>query len=235
MSALWGSAWGRAWMRLTPIRVQVEGVQVWRADLDHPPLEVNALAQTLSGDERTRAGRFHRQRDRGRFVAARGLLRVLLGDALSCPPSSLRFRYNAHGKPALAPGDALLGFNLSHSDGAALFALAWGREVGVDIERVHPQLAAVSLAERYLPADEAAALLSLPPACRSTAFTQAWVRHEAFTKALGMGFFSPPPSSADPQWTCLDLEAGPDYRAALVMSARHYQSIKEESEHRAAQ
>jgi len=212
-------------MHLTPLEVQIEvqievqteGVHVWRADLDEPPVERETLARTLSEDERARAGRFHRPRDRNRFVAGRGLLRVLLGVALGCPPSSLRFRYNACGKPALAAGDTHLGFNLSHSDGTALFALAWGREVGVDIERVRPEIPAASLAERFLPADAAAALLSLSPAHRPEAFTQAWVRREAYLKALGTGFSSATMPPEQDQWTHKDIGVGPEYRAALVV------------------
>jgi len=212
-------------MHLTPLEVQIEvqievqteGVHVWRADLDEPPVERETLARTLSEDERARAGRFHRPRDRNHFVAGRGLLRVLLGDALGCPPSSLRFRYNACGKPALAAGDTHLGFNLSHSDGTALFALAWGREVGVDIERVRPEIPAASLAERFLPADAAAALLSLSPAHRPEAFTQAWVRREAYLKALGTGFSSATMPPEQDQWTHKDIGVGPEYRAALVV------------------
>ena len=215
-------------MRLTPLEVQIEvqieaqievqteGVHVWRADLDEPPVERETLARTLSEDERARAGHFHRPRDRDRFVTGRGLLRVLLGDALGCPPSSLRFRYNACGKPALAAGDTHLGFNLSHSDGTALFALAWGREVGVDIERVRPEIPAASLVERFLPAD-AAALRALPPARRAEAFTQAWVRREAYLKALGTGFSSATMPPEQDQWTHKDIGVGPECRAALVV------------------
>lgn len=210
-------------MRLTPIeirdKVPAEGVQVWRADLDQPPVGMDTLARMLSGDERTRAGRFHRTGDRDRFVAARGLLRVLLGDGLGCPPSSLRFRYNAHGKPALVSSGARLGFNLSHSDGMALFGLAWGREIGVDIERVRPEVAAESLAEHYLPAEVAAAIAALPPARRPDAFTQAWVRHEAYLKALGTGFASPATFPASDGWICRDIDVGPGYRAALAVEA----------------
>jgi len=223
MSALWGNVWGQAWMRLTPIKGekgQAEGVQVWRADLDHPPVGIDVLARTLSGDEHVRANRFHRPRDRDRFVAARGLLRGLLGDILGCLPSSLCFHYNTHGKPALEGDGARLGFNLSHSEGIALFALVWGREVGVDIERVQAGVDLETLAQRYLPAQEAAALRALPPVRRPDAFTQAWVRHEAYLKALGLGFSSPTPPPEQDRWVCLDLQVGPEYRAALVVSAK---------------
>lgn len=225
MSAPWGNVWGRAWMLLTPIEVPPDGVrsgrvQVWRADLDHPPVEMDTLERTLSGDERARAGRFHRPCDRNRSVAARGLLRFLLGDALGCLPSDVRFRYNAHGKPALASSHARLGFNLSHSAGVALFALAWDREVGVDIERVPAAIDVGTLTrlEQYMPADEAVALLSLPLSSLPLAFCRAWVRGEAYCKALGTGFPDAPLPQGQTQWACLDLDVGPEYRAALVLS-----------------
>ncbi len=206
-------------MRLTPVEVLTPGIGVWRADLDLPPGERDALALSLSSDERARAARFHRPLDADRFEAARGLLRGLLGEALGCPPASLRFHYTEHGKPFLEGDGAALGFNLSHCGGVALFALAWDRTVGIDIERVCPDLAAVSLAGRYLPAGEAARLSSLPPADRPAAFTRAWVRHEAFLKALGVGLSSAATPTADARWTCHDLDVGAGYRAALVGQA----------------
>ncbi len=211
-------------MHLTPIKVRAEGVHpagvhVWRANLDEPPIGVDLLAQTLSEDEHARANRFHRPRDRDRFMVARGLLRGLLGDALGCSPASLCFQYNAHGKPVLASNSRRLGFNLSHSDGLAVFALAWGREVGVDIERILLGVDVETLARRYLPAEDAVFVWSLSPTCRPTAFTRAWVRHEAYSKAVGTGFSSVLPPPEQGRWICLGLPVGPDYRAALVVSA----------------
>ncbi|CAA9549445.1 MAG: hypothetical protein AVDCRST_MAG19-668, partial [uncultured Thermomicrobiales bacterium] len=77
-----------------------DAVHVWRAALDRPG-ELPGLLAALSADERERAGRFRADRDRGRFVAARGLLREILGRYLGREPGSLRFRYGAHGKPTL--------------------------------------------------------------------------------------------------------------------------------------
>jgi len=182
---------------------------------------MGALARTLSPDECARAGRFRRARDRDRFIAGRGLLRVLLGDVLGRSPSSLRFHYNAHGKPALE--GTTLAFNLSHSDGAALFALAWGRAVGVDIERIRPDITPEALAGRYLSAGEAARLSALPPESRAEAFTRAWVRQEAYLKALGVGLAAAAGPAAVGNWECHDLEVGAGYRAALVLlEGRNY-------------
>src|SRR5436190_4022068 len=116
----------------------VADVQIWTAQLDSlSSAEIEGLEASLNSAERARAGRFHFETDRRHYVASRGLLRRLLGAALDMPASRLVFEYAAHGKPAIAAefsGDPPLRFNLSHSAGWAMFALAWDREVGVDLE-----------------------------------------------------------------------------------------------------
>lgn len=77
-------------------------VHVWRAWLDLPQSGIQALEQTLSDDERVRAQRFRFLKDRTHFIAARGLLRAILGRYLLKEPQALSFSYNAYGKPALA-------------------------------------------------------------------------------------------------------------------------------------
>lgn len=96
-------------------------VHVWRASLDEPPSQIDSFLHTLAPDERTRAERFHFQRDRERFIIAHGVLRAILGLYLNRAPECLSFCYSSHGKPALAwedAGDALR-FNMSHSNGNA--------------------------------------------------------------------------------------------------------------------
>src|SRR5438128_1553001 len=94
-------------------------IHVWRAVLGLNPSSFQRLRQTLTTDEHERAERFHFQKDREHFIAARGLLRIILGRYLDIEPSQLRFRYNPYGKPVLSEesgGDGLR-FNLSHSHG----------------------------------------------------------------------------------------------------------------------
>jgi len=135
--------------------------------------------------------------------------------SLGLPARGLRFTYGPHGKPAVASGPR---FNLSHSDGQALFALSHAREVGIDIERVWDDLAVLSLAARWLPPPASAALSALPPAARPAAFCRAWVRHEASLKARGLGLAASGLPEADPaRWTLLDLEVPPPYRATLAV------------------
>src|SRR5437899_2448391 len=99
-------------------------VHSWCASLDVPPETSARLYATLSPEERTRSGRFQFERDRQRFIVARGVLRNLLGRYLGTEPCQIRFVYNAFGKPDLsAEFGNRLGFNLSHSADLVLVAI----------------------------------------------------------------------------------------------------------------
>jgi 4'-phosphopantetheinyl transferase len=169
-------------------RLGPDEVHVWSADLDRLPGAL--LREPLSTDERERGRRFHFERDRRRFVTARGLLRRLLGHYLGLDPSRLRFGYGPRGKPFLA-GEDELRFNVSHSGGLALLAFARGREVGVDVERERPVPEAEDIARRYFSAWEERELRLLTEGERRAAFFRCWTRKEAFIKATGDGLSRP--------------------------------------------
>ena len=104
-------------------------VHVWRIELDRSPSTLSWLRSVLSEIEVARASRFHRPRDRDRFVVARGPLREILALYLGREPRRLVFTAGGSGKPALASEFASweLEFNLSHSGNLALLALAFRR------------------------------------------------------------------------------------------------------------
>ena len=170
------------------------GIQIWTAHLSLlRSNEIVELAALLDAAERSRAARFRFARDRQYYVAARGLLRQLLGTVLNRPASELIFEYGRNGKPAIAgTGSRGLHFNVSHSAGWAMFALAWDRELGIDLEAAG-QLARKAqdlfdLAVRVLSPCELAIWRALPSdAARCNAFLRAWTRKEAYLKATGEG------------------------------------------------
>jgi 4'-phosphopantetheinyl transferase len=219
-------------------------VHVWRSPLDLSEADVYRLWSILAGDERQRAERYFFEKDRRHFVAARGLLRVLLGRYLIQAPQQLRFTYGSHGKPALATdtrGQPLY-FNVSHSHGLALYALTRGRELGVDVERIRPAVAQETIAEHFFSSREVTVLRALPIALQSTAFFACWTRKEAYIKAKGDGLALPldqfdvslaPGEPAallhtawDPQeaarWAMQDLAPAPDYRAAVAVAGHDW-------------
>jgi 4'-phosphopantetheinyl transferase len=168
-------------------------IHVWHAVLDCGGDLPGELEASLSPDEKARADRFHFKNDRNRFVAARGLLRKLLGAYLRRAPAGLEFSYGQHGKPALSGENTASGlcFNLSHSSGLAVYAIARERNLGVDVEHIKPDSAGENIATRYFSEREAGALQGLPPEARIKGFFHCWTRKEAYLKATGMGLQIP--------------------------------------------
>jgi 4'-phosphopantetheinyl transferase len=204
------------------------------------------LAGTLSADEKRRAEKFYFERDRERYIAGRGLLRLILASYTGIEPPDLQFSYGLYGKPALAAArdTGTLQFNLAHSQGLALYALTREREIGIDIEQVRPIADLEQLAGRFFSARENAILRSLGPDEKQEAFFRYWVHKEAYLKARGIGLaevpldridvssaiegpMSLPVGSGDFQdehpWFHQELRPAPGYVAALAVEGVGWQ------------
>jgi 4'-phosphopantetheinyl transferase len=167
-------------------------IHIWRAYLDCGDSALGHFETTLASDETARANRFIFAPDRNRFIAARGILRDLLGRYLKRPPTDLEFDYQPEGKPFLRkPSDQSLQFNLSHTHGLAMFCFARGRELGVDVELLRPDFAGDEIAARFFSADEIAELRALPSSSRTEGFFLCWTLKEAYVKARGGGLNIP--------------------------------------------
>lgn len=188
-------------MNLNPIwsvpefepRLNKNEVHVWRASTDVSPSLQAILASSLDGEEARRARQFFLKRDRNRFMTGRGILRKILGGYLQRSPEELRFTLGSHGKPALPgePGRLDVRFNLSHSDGLALFAVALEREVGIDVEKIHPGVANEAMEASTFTGQEQAEFYSTRPEERDREFFQRWTCKEAYIKARGGGLQIP--------------------------------------------
>ncbi|HJQ69028.1 MAG TPA: 4'-phosphopantetheinyl transferase superfamily protein [Blastocatellia bacterium] len=168
-------------------------VHVWRVYLNKGFSDLERLASILTAEEREKAGRFFFEEHRREYVVSHSILRYLLGRYVEIAPDRLRFRLGEYGKPALAveSGGGWLRFNLSHSHGIALYAIARNREVGVDVERIQPDFAGEQIAERFFSSEEIRALRLIPGHLRDEAFFNCWTRKEAFIKAKGEGLSMP--------------------------------------------
>jgi medium-chain acyl-[acyl-carrier-protein] hydrolase len=167
----------------------IDEVHVWRLFLERSPDEAARLQTLLDTAEKERAQRFRFPADRNRFVVSRALLRTLLGRYVGQAPAQLQFSYASAGKPFLR--DHGLQFNLAHSGGMALLAVAGRRPVGVDVEQVRSSIETMTIAERYFATEERALLRAEPADRQRTLFFKVWTRKEAYMKATGLGLYMP--------------------------------------------
>jgi len=150
----------------------------------------DGLWELLDSDERERANGFYFARDRYDYIAAHGLLRLVLGRQLGVDPRALRFGRGRHGKPHLVPPTELR-FNLSHTHGLIAVAFCRGRDVGVDVEAVREASKIEAIGRQFFSPEEVEDILALPPADQRAAFFRCWTRKEALIKATGMGLSLP--------------------------------------------
>ena len=229
-------------------RLEPGEVRTWIVELDAgvPPgadvdsVEPGAELAVLSDDERARAARFVRARERRRFARCRAAVREILGRLLGEPADSLRFRAAAVGKPELDRGPGVVDpirFNVSHSAELGIVAVCHGREVGVDLERLRPITEAERIVASFFTAAEVDAFAMIPEADRAAAFLRGWTRKEAVLKGFGMGisglsarhetgfgtsgltsrFTTAEPSSRVDRWMLWEAAPRPEFVAALAV------------------
>ena len=112
-------------------------VDIWSMDLGL----CSTLAEVgdiLSPEEISRARRLPSDVRRRRYIVCHIALRIILSDYAEIESRNLKFLIDRHGKPAIdaEQNGRDIRFNLSHSSDKAIIAVAFGHEVGVDIEGV---------------------------------------------------------------------------------------------------
>jgi 4'-phosphopantetheinyl transferase len=204
-------------------------VHVWRVSLDGLGWAEERLRHFLAGEEMERASRFAAPPDRRRYITRRAALRVILAHYLDTSPAELGFRSDGHGKPRLESeaGPASLRFNVSHSEGLALYSISRGRETGVDVERIRPHLASPWIAKRFFPPDEAARLRRLPEDSYAGAFFVCWTRMEARLKAWGRGLAAATGGGTGDYsaLTVHELAPGRGYAGALAVEGHDHRLV----------
>jgi len=144
-------------------------------------------------------------------------VQATLASYLDRDSRSLEFEYGPYGKPRLVDGDGLE-FSWARSGGVGVLAVARGRAVGVDVERVDARRALGPIAEQLFAAEEATELGSLPEDGRVKRFFELWTQKEAYAKALGTGLSVPLRRLRAPAgWSLHDLQLGRGFVGALCV------------------
>jgi 4'-phosphopantetheinyl transferase len=212
-------------------------VEVWWYDsIETGPDEIESLARTLPAEQHAAAARFGNDVLRKRHIGAHAMMLDVLGCHADRPEGRFVLTRGSHGKPDIAGPGAVghLRFNLAHSGAMAVVAIADGREIGVDIERVRPDIDIAGVARLCFTEREVAALAQVSQADYVAAFFSCWTRKEALLKAQGTGLMSPPadievglgryepqttgrPEAGPEGWVMMTLDLGAGYAGAIAV------------------
>jgi 4'-phosphopantetheinyl transferase len=219
--------------------ISEDETHVWLLPCRQSGARLDSLWRELDEAERSRANRFHFEKDRSRFVASRAMVRRVLSCYLRCPAAEVSYDIAEGGKPRLADRHASsIRFNQSISGDWALLALTPDRELGVDIEQIDGRRADRDIVNGFFAPGEVRALEALPEHEWMFGFFNCWARKEAFIKSTGEGLSRPLDSfevsiatgqapsvlsvagyaDADKRWQMADLAEVPGYASALVVT-----------------
>ena len=166
-------------------------VHVWRIELDCAGTSLSALAAVLSQNERKRGHDCDPPSSASAGRSLVGRLRCILATYARSEPRSLALQAGPHGKPELVGPGQDIPFNLAHTEGLALLAIAGSGRVGSDAEVVRVGIEMEDMSRRFFAPTEADEILALAPEARLAAFFACWTRKEVFVKALGTGLSVP--------------------------------------------
>ena len=207
-------------------------VHVWIATSDGSPPSGESQADELSPAELAESRRFRFEVHRDRFLAACLYRRRVLAAYLGIRPRGLEFGYGSKGKPTIAnePADDL-SFNASEADGLSLIAVARGRRVGVDVERLRSVPEAKGIVCDFGSPLEKEAFGLVRREEREDWFLRWWTGKEAFVKAVGDGLSLPLATfsilvsagggmrleGGGDAWSVHTLDPAPGYVGALIV------------------
>lgn len=178
-----------------PVRAWPEGLALALQDLRSlAGVTVIGVATPVSADRTTAR------------TQVRSVLRETLAQLLDQPAASITWVSRPGQAIAVESSPVPLGLSISHAPGLSVVAIGRGAALGVDLMRMEhgvddapdwPRVAA-----DYLGPAVAAALHKRPASQRQTTFIQAWTRHEAGLKCLGLGLTEWSPALGQQLATC---------------------------------
>ena len=201
--------------------LSLKSINLWKISIGESLSRMDLLIPFLSPEERSRASRYHQQKDRDRFAIGRGMLRQILSSYTDCGPDEIKFLKGINGKPYIHQ-PIPIEFNLSYSHDYILVGIASG-SIGIDVEYINPEFDYALLLDACFMTAEIQAITGSDQPRQQ--FFKFWTRKEALLKAtaLGLGDYLT-------DFSCLDgsqslpknLETGGDWRIESFMLAHDY-------------
>ena len=165
--------------------LQADELHVWKLNIRQlNSIATHQLLSLLDASEMERMQRFVHAEDAQRYMAGRGLLKVLLAKYSTIAPHLIKLSISSNGKPYLQDNSLQLQFNLSHTSDIVLLVFGLHEAVGVDVEAVKNDPMHLDIAKSYFSRAEQKQLLE---EYKPDYFFRCWTRREALLKANGSG------------------------------------------------
>lgn len=173
-------------------------VDVYGIHLDSYLDCVESFDAVLSAAECSEIARLKAPLHRRRVTISRGCLRMLVGGCLQTLPSDVPLYRDYRGQPQLdvdrLPGRDRPRVSCSRSGPFAIFAVAAGQSIGIDIEAVTSERFSDRVAPFFLSSLERIVYADIPIHARTLWLARTWVCKEAILKGLGCGLEIDPAS-----------------------------------------
>ncbi len=172
-----------------PIFLKKGEVHLWQVFIEPFQSLEQLLLTMLAEDELAQAERFLFVKDHFRYVAAHGILRVLLSRYLNIMPQKICFTKGCYHKPELCKGvtEEKFSFNISHSQDMVVLAFGNYSNIGVDVEYVRDIPDFSEIVDHFFHPEEKKQLQLLSYWQKQQLFFDFWTCKEAFVKATGEG------------------------------------------------
>ena len=165
-------------------------VLVWHGDAGEIFRDRARIGRARAWLEPAADARYERYRhdaDREMFLLGRVMARAMVGNAAGWAPTSWQWQEGPHGRPEIAAPPTPLRFNLAHSAGLVVCALANDHDIGIDLEDLERPPIDRHLVRRYCAPAEAEDIESRGEHGWRDRFLHYWTLKEAYLKARGLG------------------------------------------------
>jgi 4'-phosphopantetheinyl transferase len=145
------------WKESAAVQFAANEVHIWIQPLPHKGEDflstLDRKTLVLNQEERERVQRKQKQsvHDAQELAMSRTFLREVLARYRGQAASDILIEYGASGKPYVQSGPQ---FNLSHTQGCCVLAVAARTELGIDLEYVRPLLRMNAVIQRFLTKEE---------------------------------------------------------------------------------
>lgn len=150
-----------------------------------------AYDKLMNQQEREKQQRYKFAGDRHDALITRAFARTVLSKYAPVAPQDWQFVKGDKGKPEIANSPLPLRFNISHTKGLIICAVALRVDLGVDVEYIKRKASTIKIAEYKFSPTEVAELKSLPEARQRNRFFDYWTLKESYIKAVGGGLSIP--------------------------------------------